>query len=47
VLAGWVALWRVVPTVILQTVLLALFGVAYLASAPRSADSERHVATHS
>ncbi len=47
VLAGWVALWRVVPTLILQTVLLALFGVAYLASAPRSADSERNVATDS
>ena len=28
VLAAWVALWRVVPTLILQTVLLALFGVA-------------------
>lgn len=46
VLAGWVALRRVVPTLVLQAVLLALFGVAYLASAPHAADSERQVATN-
>ena len=33
--AGWVAAPRVVPTLVLQTLLLTLFGVAYVASPPR------------